>query len=100
MLFDAIFLAIFLAGWLICAYVPWVAYSVATRGNAGMPMLPLCLLVGVVAALAVPVLGFTGRGGLIASFPAAFAGSAAIMALRRATLPAGARTPEEPPEAG
>ncbi|MGE5596159.1 MAG: hypothetical protein ACM3S1_09010 [Hyphomicrobiales bacterium] len=86
MLFDAIFLGLFLAGWLICAYIPWVALSIATRGNAGIIYLPLCLLTGVVAALMVPILGFDGPGGLWSSFVAAFVAPALLLAARRYSL--------------
>jgi hypothetical protein len=41
-LFALIFLSLFLLGWLFCAFLPWLAVSVATRGNAGLGM-PLCL---------------------------------------------------------
>ncbi|MCK9519237.1 MAG: hypothetical protein M0R74_09495 [Dehalococcoidia bacterium] len=83
MLFDLIFLGLFMVGWLACAYVPWLAVSVATRGNAGMMLLPICLFTGVVGALTVPVLGFEGAGGLKASFLVAFAASGAILAVAR-----------------
>jgi len=82
-LFDLIFLGLFLLGWLLCAYVPWVTLSIATKGNAGMVLLPLCLFTGVVAAMAVPVMGFDGPNGLKASFVAAFLGSAAMLGIGR-----------------
>lgn len=88
MLFDLIFLGLFFAGWLLCAYVPWVVLSVATRGNAGMILLPVCLFTGVVAALTVPVLGFEGTGGLWFSFVAAAGASVVVLALRRFAAPA------------
>lgn len=94
MLFDAIFLGLFMAGWLLCAYVPWVSYSVATGGNAGMLMLPICLFAGVVFALAVPVFGFEGKGGLAFSFVAALLGSTMMLAARRFAL----APPEQPTE--
>jgi hypothetical protein len=97
-LFDLIFLGLFLAGWLICAYVPWVVLSIRTRGGAGLKYLPLCLFTGVVAALAVPVLGFDGGGGLASSFVAALAAPALLLAVRRISLPAAAPAPAPEPE--
>lgn len=92
MLFDAIFLGMLLAGWLLCAYVPWVVLSVATRGHAGMWSLPLSLFGGVVCALAVPLLGADGWGGLWASFAVAALAPAALLGIRQA---AGAATREQ-----
>jgi hypothetical protein len=82
-LFDVIFLSLFLLGWLACAYVPWLALSIATRGQAGMILLPICLFTGVVGAMAVPVLGFDGAGGLKASFLVAFLSSGALLGIAR-----------------
>jgi hypothetical protein len=82
-LFDLIFLALFTIGWLICAFVPWLALSVATRGDAGLGYLPACLAVGVVAALAVPLLGLTDGRGLALSFVAAAAAPAMLLAAGR-----------------
>ncbi|MBI2765380.1 MAG: hypothetical protein HYX53_05625 [Chloroflexi bacterium] len=98
MLFDLIFLGVFTLGWLISAYIPWLALSIATRGRAGLVYLPLCLFSGVVAALAVPVLGFDGRGGLALSFAAAFTVPAALLAARRLSLPASSPRPRVEPE--
>lgn len=71
MLFDLIFLTAFSIGWLACAFVPWLALSVATRGDAGLGYLPACLAVGMAAALVVPLLGLTDGRGLAFSFVAA-----------------------------
>lgn len=84
MLFDLIFLSLFVSGWLVCAFVPWLALSVATRGEAGLGNLPLCLFAGVVGALAVPFLGATGGLGLASSFVVALVAPAALLTLRRA----------------
>lgn len=83
MLFEAIFLTLFFAGWLGCAFLPWLALSVATKGEAGLAVLPLCLLAGTVAALLVPILGLENTTGLWLSFLAAFLASAAALAARR-----------------
>ena len=68
MLFNLIFLSLFVVGWLICAFLPWLVLSVATRGHAGVGYLPLCLLGGVVAGIAVPLLGLNDGTGLVVSF--------------------------------
>ena len=83
MLFDFIFLSLFLLGWLVCAFLPWLTLSVATRGDAGLGYLPLCLFAGVVAAVAVPVLGLDDSRGLVLSFVAAAAVPAVLLAVAR-----------------
>ena len=105
MLFNAIFLGILLGGWAICAYAPWVALSVLTRGRAGVQYLPLCLLAGIVAAVAVPLMGADGIGGLWASFGAAMAAPTLLLILRHYTIgavrreqSAGARATTEQPK--
>lgn len=98
MLFDLIFLSLLAVGWLICAYLPWLTLSIATRGRAGLKLLPLCLFAGLVAALAVPILGFDNEIGLGLSFLVAFATPALLLAARRyahaGTAPA--RVPDLP----
>ena len=86
MLYTAIFVSLFVIGWLICAFIPWLALSVATRGNAGLAMLPLCLFTGVIAGLAVPVFGMTGVAGFWLSFVAAALVPALLLTIRRFTL--------------
>jgi hypothetical protein len=93
-LFAIIFLSLFVLGWMVCAFLPWLAVSVGTRGNAGLGMLPLCLFTGVVAGLAVPLLVNDGWPGLWMSFAAALVAPSALMAIRRMTLPA--LTPQPP----
>ena len=83
MLYDAIFISLFVAGWLFCGFLPWLVLSVATRGHAGLPYLPLSLFAGVVGGLAVPVLGLTGVLGLRLSFVAAIALPSALVGARR-----------------
>ncbi len=87
MLFDFIFLSLFLLGWLICAFVPWLALSVATRGDAGLGYLPLCLFAGLVAAVAVPLLGLDDLRGLVISFVAATAVPALLLGVARYSRP-------------
>lgn len=83
MLFDLIFLSLFFVGWSFCAFLPWLGVSVATRGDAGLGMLPLCLFAGIVAALAVPLLVHDGWAGVWLSFAAAFCASGALIGVRR-----------------
>ena len=83
MLFNLIFLSLFAIGWLICAFLPWLILSVATRGRAGMAYLPLCLFAGVVAGIAVPVLGLDDGTGLIVSFAMAAAVPTMLLLLGR-----------------
>jgi uncharacterized membrane protein len=80
-IFDLIFVGLFVAGWLICGYLPWLARSIATRGEAGLRYLPLCLLAAVVTGLAIPIVGFDGMPGLIASFVAAAVVPAILLAV-------------------
>lgn len=87
MLFDVIFVSLFVAGWLVCAFLPWLVVSVATRGNAGLANLPLCLFAGLVAALAVPM-GFNGAGGLRMSFGAAVVVPSLLLGVRRFSMSA------------
>jgi hypothetical protein len=98
-MYTAIFVGLYLAAWVALAFLPWLGWSVVTRGRAGLWNLPLCLFAGVVAGLAVPIAGATGWGGLVGSMFAAFAASLAILALRHwARLPS-PQTPirTEPP---
>lgn len=86
MLFAAIFIALFLFGWLLCAFVPWLAVSVFTRGDAGLGNLPLCLFAGVVAGLAVPILGLDNAPGIWVSFGASFVIPSLLLAARRFSM--------------
>ncbi len=83
MLFDAIFLSLFVLGWLICGFLPWLVLSVGTRGDAGLGYLPLCLLTSVVAGVAIPVLGLNDGRGLLVSFAVAFAAPSLLLAVAR-----------------
>jgi hypothetical protein len=80
-LFEFIFISLFVLGWLLCGYLPWLALSIATRGHAGLGFLPLCLFAGVVAGLAVPVLGLDDANGLWLSFLVAFVAASGLLAL-------------------
>ena len=93
MLFDALFLSVFLSGWLICGFIPWLAVSVATRGEAGLAYLPLSMFAGVVAGLAVPVLGADGSKGIWLSCVAALSVPSLLLAARRFSLRAPGHSP-------
>lgn len=86
MLFELIFGSLFIAAWMITGSIPWLALSVATRGRAGLANLPLCIFGGVVAGLAVPVLGLDGVVGIPVSFAAAVVVPALLLAARRFAL--------------
>lgn len=83
MLFELIFVSLFIAGWLACGFAPWLALSVATRGHAGLHMLPICLFGGVVGGLAVPILLRQDMAGLWLSFAAALFIPAMLLAAQR-----------------
>ena len=87
-MFTLIFLSLFLAAWLLLGFAVWLTVSVATQGNAGLGMLPLCLLAGIVAGLAVPLLGKDDGAGIWWSMAAAVVVPAMLMAARRFALPA------------
>ncbi|MCA9830874.1 MAG: hypothetical protein R3B97_00205 [Dehalococcoidia bacterium] len=86
MLFELIFLSLFITGWVVCGYLPWFLLSVFTRGNAGLVYLPLSVFTGVVAGLAVPLLGPRDVLGLWLSMAFAFLAPSVLLALRRFSL--------------
>lgn len=85
-MFTIIFVSLFLVAWLILAFIPWLLFSVFTRGNAGLANLPLCLFTGLVAALAVPTLGMEDGRGVWLSMVMAIAAPTVLMVLRRISL--------------
>lgn len=91
MLFDALFIGLFVLGWFACGTLAWLVGSVATRGNAGLGTLPLAGVAAVAGGLVVPFVGFTGVGGLAGSFVAA-TGFAALVTFAR-IYSRSARTP-------
>ncbi len=93
-MFTLIFGGAFVVAWLVCGFTPWLVLSVATRGQAGLGQLPLCLFAGVVAGLAVPILGMNGRDGIWVSFVAATGVPVLLLAARRLSL--GAHSPSSP----
>ena len=82
-MFAAIFLTLIIGGWLITASFPWFLLSLATRGNAGLGMLPLSWVAGLAGAFAVPLLGATDGNGLRLSFAAAFGAPVALLTIHR-----------------
>ncbi len=98
-MFTLIFVSLFVAAWLVLAFMPWLVLSVSTRGNAGLVNLPLCLFAGLVAGLAVPVLGMDGVSGIWLSMAAAVLAPSALLAIRRFSLaplaPSASRVPGE-----
>lgn len=98
MLFNAIFLTIFFAAWALCGFLPWFVLSIATRGNAGLGMLPLCIFTGVVAGPAVPLLGLDSVTGIWVSLVAALVVPSALLAIRRFSL--GPRADRRPVKMG
>ncbi|MCE7927481.1 MAG: hypothetical protein HUU14_05355 [Dehalococcoidia bacterium] len=86
MLFDAIFLTLFVTGWALCGLAPWLALSVWTRGAAGLHYLPLAVFTGVVGGLAVPILGREDATGIWLSFIVAVAAPTLLLAARRFSL--------------
>lgn len=82
MLFDALFITLFVIGWLALGFVPWLILSVATRGNAGMRYLLPSMAAGVIGGLAVPLFRDDGLG-LGLSFVVAFAFPTLLLTARR-----------------
>ena len=93
MLFEFIFVGLFVVAWLICGFVPWLVLSVFTHGRAGLVNLPLSLFAAVVAGLAIPVLGLTGESGIWLSVVAAVAVPSLLLGLRRLSLHHSTSTP-------
>ncbi len=85
-MFTLIFVSLFVVAWLFVASIPWFALSIATRGRAGLINLPLCLFAGLVAGLAVPVLGKDDVAGIWLSMAAALAAPALLLVARRVSL--------------
>lgn len=86
MLFDLIFVALFVSGWAVAGGLPWLVLSVATRGRAGLQYLPLCMFAGLVAGLAVPIFGLVHASGIWISFVAAVMAPALLLVARRFSL--------------
>ena len=83
MLFNLLFITLYVLGWLALGFLPWLVLSVTTRGNAGLRSLPLSMGAGVIGGLAVPFLRDDGLG-LILSFVVALAFPTLLLTARRA----------------
>ncbi len=81
MLFSLLFITLYVLGWLVLGFLPWLALSVGTRGHAGLLWLPLSLIAGVAGGLVVPLFLRDGLG-LVLSFAAAFALPTLLLASR------------------
>ncbi len=95
-MFTLIFVSLFVAAWMLMGLIPWMVLSVATRGNAGLVNLPLCLFAGVVGGLAVPVLGKDDAAGIWLSMLAAVCVPSLLLAARRLSLTAVAQVRHQP----
>ena len=85
-MFTAIFLSLIIAAWLLLGFMPWLVWSVASRGHSGLRMLPLCMFAGVVGGLAVPLLFRDDEWGLLFSAVAAVFTATVLMAARALRL--------------
>jgi hypothetical protein len=85
--FTLIFVGLMVAGWLFLSFLPWLVWSVVTRGNAGLVNLPLCLFAGVVAGLAVPILVRDDEWGLVWSGLAAVFVPFGLLVVRNVIVP-------------
>lgn len=90
-MFTAIFVAVFVGAWAICGAGAWLVAAVATRGNAGLGMLPVAMATGIVAGLAVPLLARDDGVGLAMSLAGAVAMPAALLGARFFARPASRR---------
>ena len=85
MLFDALFITLFVLGWLALGFVPWLVLSVATRGNAGIRYLLPSMAAGAVGGVVVSFIRDDGLG-LILSFVVALAFPTLLLTARRVAL--------------
>lgn len=93
---DGLFISVFVLGWLLCAGLVWLILAAQRRGRAAFSTLPASLILGCLAALLVPALGFRDGRALALSFPVAALGAllgtfavlgAGAMMVRRAPPP-------------
>ena len=82
-MYTLIFVSLFVSAWLVLGFLPWLAWSIISRGNAGLANLPLCLFAAVVAGLAVPILGRDVGLGMLLSATAAVTAATLLLVLRR-----------------
>jgi len=92
--FTALFLALFIGAWAVCGAGAWLGLAVATRGHAGLAMLPVAMAAGVVGGLAVPLLARDDVAGLWASLVASVLLPGALLGAR--ALARSATRPDHP----
>jgi hypothetical protein len=71
---DALFISLFLCGWLLCSGLVWLILAANRRGRSALATLPAALLLGCLFALLLPALGFRDGRALALSFPMAALG--------------------------
>ena len=76
MLFDAIFLILFVATWLLISMLSWIALSLPRRARGSLWSAPFAAAGGVGGAVLVPLAGLDNALGIGVSMLAALAGSA------------------------
>lgn len=91
-MFTLIFVSLMVATWVVLGFLPWLIWSVATRGNAGLANLPLCVFGALVAGLAVPLLGKDDGAGMAISAVAAAATATVLLAFRQSAKSAKPRS--------
>lgn len=81
-MYTFIFVSVMVAAWSLLGFLPWLAWSVITRGRAGLSNIPLCMFSALVAGLAVPLLGKDDVAGMWLSALAALAVPTLLLAIR------------------
>ncbi len=76
MLFNAIFLILFVATWLLISTLSWIALSLPRRARGSLWSAPFAAVGGVGAAVLVPLAGLDNSLGIGVSMLAALVGSA------------------------
>ncbi len=77
MLFDAIFLALFVGAWLLLSLLSWITLSMRRRAYGALWAAPFAALGGVAGGVLVPLAGLDNALGIGVSMIAALLGSAA-----------------------
>jgi NhaP-type Na+/H+ or K+/H+ antiporter len=85
--FPVIFGTAFILSWMLCGSLAWLVFSIATRGRAGLPLLPASAAVGVVGGISVPLLLRDDAWGIPISLVVAVMAPAVFLAARRYSLP-------------
>ncbi len=80
MLFNAIFLTLFVLTWVILGGLPWLGWSLRRRAHGAIWALPFALLGGAGGGVLVPLLGLDNGLGIGVSMVTAVAGGALLTA--------------------